>query len=120
LIPPLEGQGEGLLEDAFDLGEELGAVGSVDRPKTRGPEAANASLGGREQHSRALYRAMAPARDKKQWRDACKEVGLDEGEMRLASEDFHVEKRAYGERVHWSYGKLIIWLRAWREDRWRW
>ncbi len=28
----LEGQGDGLLEDAFDLGEELGAVGSVEDP----------------------------------------------------------------------------------------
>src|SRR6201994_1734916 len=30
--PSLEGQGEGLLEDAFDLGKELGAVGSVEDP----------------------------------------------------------------------------------------
>jgi hypothetical protein len=62
---------------------------------------------------------MAPARDTRQFRQACKEVGLREREIRLASKDFHTEKRAFGEKSHWPYGKLIIWLRAWREDRWR-
>jgi hypothetical protein len=37
---------------------------------------------------------MAPARDNKQWKQACREVGIEEREMDLASSDFHAEKRA--------------------------
>jgi hypothetical protein len=62
---------------------------------------------------------MVPRRDNKQWDQACNEAGIPKDETRKASDDFHAEKRAAGERGHWPYGKLIIWLRNWREDRWR-
>jgi hypothetical protein len=62
---------------------------------------------------------MALARDNKQWRDACREAGIPKREREAASNAFHAEKKASGERGHWSYGNLIIWLRAWKEDRWR-
>jgi hypothetical protein len=62
---------------------------------------------------------MSPERDGRQWKQACREVGLDADEKRMASDDFHAEKRASGERQHWPYRKLIIWLREWREDRWQ-
>jgi hypothetical protein len=67
----------------------------------------------------ALRRGMAPARDNKQWKQACREVGLDRDEEKLASDDFHAEKKAFGDRRHWRYGNLTIWLRNWKDDRWR-
>jgi hypothetical protein len=60
---------------------------------------------------------MSPERDQRQWRQACREAGIGEDEMDRASDDFHAEKRAAGERRHWPYGKLINWLREWKEDR---
>lgn len=62
---------------------------------------------------------MAPARDVKQWKQACREAGVERPERKLAAADFHAEKRASSERGHWSYGNLIIWLRDWKEDRWQ-
>lgn len=62
---------------------------------------------------------MVPRRDNKQWEDACREAGVAREDVARAAEDFHAEKRASGERRHWPYGNLIIWLREWREDRWR-
>ena len=62
---------------------------------------------------------MAPARDVNQWKQACREVGIGRHERKQAAEAFHAEKRASGEKRHWPYGKLIIWLRDWREDRWQ-
>jgi hypothetical protein len=62
---------------------------------------------------------MTPKHDVKQWKDACDEIGLDEGEREIATREFHAEKRASGEKAHWPYRKLINWLREWREDRWR-
>jgi hypothetical protein len=62
---------------------------------------------------------MVPARDNKQWKQACREVGLDKDERERATEDFHKEKRAAGDRRHMPYGNLITWLRDWKEDRWR-
>jgi hypothetical protein len=62
---------------------------------------------------------MVPARDTKQWKQACRKVGLDSNEENLASDDFHAEKLAFGDRRHWPYGNLIIWLQHWKEDRCR-
>jgi hypothetical protein len=62
---------------------------------------------------------MSPKRDVKQWKDACNEIGLDEGEREIATREFHSEKQASGERGHWQYGNLIIWLGEWKEDRWQ-
>jgi hypothetical protein len=62
---------------------------------------------------------MVPRRDDKQWDDACREVGLGEDEIKKATRDFHTEKRLSGDRRHWPYGNLIIWLREWREDQWQ-
>jgi hypothetical protein len=62
---------------------------------------------------------MTPKHDVKQWKDACDEIGLDEGEREIATREFHAEKRASGEKAHWPYRKLTNWLREWREDRWR-
>jgi hypothetical protein len=61
---------------------------------------------------------MAPKRDVKQWKQACREIGLTPDEQRQAKRDFHADKRASGDRDHRSYGNLIIWLQDWREDRW--
>jgi hypothetical protein len=60
---------------------------------------------------------MVPRRDTRQWDDACREVGIVGKEINQAADDFHAEKRASGERGHWPYGNLIIWLREWKEDR---
>jgi hypothetical protein len=60
---------------------------------------------------------MAPRRDNRQWKQACREVGVPDSQAKQASEDFHAEKKASGERGHWSYGNLIIWLRDWMENR---
>ena len=60
---------------------------------------------------------MAPRLDNQQWKQACQEVGIPKEEMDGASEDFHAEKRASGERKHWPYGKLIRWLRDWKVGR---
>jgi hypothetical protein len=62
---------------------------------------------------------MVPAHDNKQWKQACREVGLDKRLWDLASDDFHAEKEAFGDRRHRPYGNLIIWLRDWKEDRCR-
>jgi hypothetical protein len=56
---------------------------------------------------------MSPAHDSKQWRQACREAGVPESERERASNDFHAEKKASGDRRHWPYRKLIIWLRDW-------
>jgi hypothetical protein len=62
---------------------------------------------------------MVPRRDVSQFKQACKQAGIGEPEINQASEDLHAEKRASGERGHWPYGKLINWLRDWKEDRWQ-
>jgi hypothetical protein len=62
---------------------------------------------------------MAPARDVRQWKQACAEVGLDPNEKHRATREFHEEKRASGNRRHMAYGDLIIWLQTWREDQCR-
>jgi hypothetical protein len=54
-------------------------------------------------------------RDVKQWKEACREVGITGPERKRATKDFHAEKRAFGERHHMQYRNLIIWLRDWKE-----
>jgi hypothetical protein len=54
-------------------------------------------------------------RDIKQFRQACKEVGLTAKERFTASETLHAEKKASGAQAHMSYGELLAWLRQWRE-----
>lgn len=58
---------------------------------------------------------MARKRDLKQFDDACREVGLTEEETYEASEAFHAEKEASGNREDWSYRELMDWLRQWKE-----
>jgi hypothetical protein len=60
---------------------------------------------------------MVPRRDVNQWKQACREVGLDKSLWERASRDFHAEKEAFGEKRHLPYGNLIIWLREWMENR---
>jgi hypothetical protein len=61
---------------------------------------------------------MVPRYDNRQWKQACREVGLEDDERRLATKDLHKEKGATGDRSHMPYGDLITWLRDWKEDRW--
>jgi hypothetical protein len=60
---------------------------------------------------------VVPTRDVKQWKQACREVGLTKPERKQATKDFHKEKEAFGERRHLPYGNLIIWLQEWKDDR---
>jgi hypothetical protein len=53
-------------------------------------------------------------RDIKQFRQACKEVGLTARERYEASEALHAEKASGGAREHMTYGELLAWLRQWR------
>lgn len=57
---------------------------------------------------------MAAKRDLKQFRQACREVGLSARERYQASEALHAEKRSSGESRHMSYGDLVAWLRGWK------
>jgi hypothetical protein len=54
-------------------------------------------------------------RDIKQFRQACKELGLSARERHRASEALHVDKQATGMQGHMSYGELLEWLRQWRQ-----
>jgi hypothetical protein len=57
---------------------------------------------------------VARKRDIKQFRQACKEVGLTPRERYEASEDLHGEKGESGVHAHMSYGELLAWLRQWK------
>jgi len=57
---------------------------------------------------------LTKKRDIKQFRQACKEVGLSALERYEASEALHAEKAAGGVRVHMTYGELLAWLRQWK------
>ena len=60
-----------------------------------------------------MSRAWLPTRDVKQWKQACREVGIDASEAEdRPSEDFHAEKRAVRGKGHWPYRNLINWLRT--------
>jgi hypothetical protein len=53
-------------------------------------------------------------RDIKQFRQACKEIGLTARERYEASEVLHAEKASGGVREHMSYSELVAWLRQWK------
>ena len=63
------------------------------------------------------WTGVAPARDNQQWKHACREADIPKEEMEQASNDFHAEKRASGERGHWPYRKLSNWLQEWKKDK---
>jgi hypothetical protein len=54
--------------------------------------------------------------DIKQFRQACRRLGLTVEERYQASEDLHAEKETLGADKHMSYGQLLEWLRQWKED----
>jgi len=58
---------------------------------------------------------MTRKRDIKQFRQACKELGLTPGERYAASKAFHAEKKSLGRQDHLVYGELIAWLRQWTQ-----
>ena len=53
-------------------------------------------------------------RDIKQFRQACKEVGLTVRERYEASEALHAEKLSGSVQADMSYGELLDWLRQWK------
>jgi hypothetical protein len=59
--------------------------------------------------------SVSRKRDIKQFRQACKEVGLTAEERYKASEALHAEKQASAKGRHMSYGELLAWLQQWRE-----
>jgi hypothetical protein len=61
---------------------------------------------------------MTKKQDIKQFRQACREVGLSATERYEASQALHAEKESTGMRGHMSYGELLAWLREWVET-WR-
>lgn len=61
---------------------------------------------------------MTRKRDIKQFRQACKKVGLTVLERYEASQALHAEKKAGGGQEDMSYGELLVWLRQWK-DTWR-
>jgi len=62
------------------------------------------------------YAAAVVARkhDVKQFRQACKEVGLTTRERYEASEVLHADKESSGGKAHMSFGELVSWLREWK------
>jgi hypothetical protein len=61
---------------------------------------------------------MTKKQDIKQFRHACREVGLSATQRYEASQALHTEKESTGVREHLSYGELLAWLREWVET-WR-
>lgn len=57
---------------------------------------------------------MARKQDLKQFRQACRELGLSSRERFDASDALHAEKQASGAKEHMSYPDLVAWLREWR------
>jgi hypothetical protein len=53
-------------------------------------------------------------RDIKQFRQACKEIGLSAQERYEASEALHAEKASSDVQADMSYGELLAWLRQWK------
>lgn len=59
---------------------------------------------------------MTRKRDIKQFRAACREVGLSPQERYEASEALHSEKQLLGDRGHHlSHTELMVWLQQWRQ-----
>ncbi len=56
---------------------------------------------------------MTRKHDIRQFRQACKEVGLTAQDRYEASEALHAEKETTGNRGHMSYGELVAWLQEW-------
>jgi hypothetical protein len=52
--------------------------------------------------------------DVKQFRQACREIGLTPQERYEASEALHADKSESGDRSHMTYGELVAWLQEWR------
>ncbi len=61
---------------------------------------------------------MTDKEDIKQFRQACRELGLSANQRYAASQALHEEKESIGTREHMSYGELLVWLREWVET-WR-
>lgn len=57
---------------------------------------------------------MSRKTDIKQFRQACKELGLTPRERYEASEALHADKAGAGKKEHLSYGELLTWLRQWK------
>ena len=57
---------------------------------------------------------MSKKRDIKQFRQACKELGLTPQERYEASQALHADKAAGGGKEHLDYGDLLAWLRQWK------
>lgn len=58
---------------------------------------------------------MGHKRDIKQFRQACKEIGLTVRERYEASEALHTEKGSGNVQRDLSYRELLAWLRQWRD-----
>ena len=58
---------------------------------------------------------MARKRDIRQFRQACKEVGLTPRERHQASQALHMEKESMGRAADKSYDELLAWLREWKQ-----
>jgi hypothetical protein len=58
---------------------------------------------------------VAPKRDIKQFRQACKELRLTDEERYAARDALHADKQAGGPQAHMSYGDLLGWLRQWKQ-----
>jgi hypothetical protein len=62
---------------------------------------------------------MTRKRDIKQFRQACKEVGLTVDERYKASQALHADEDSGGSgQQDMSYGELLAWLREWKAS-WR-
>lgn len=59
---------------------------------------------------------MSRKRDTKQFRQACREVRLNDEERFTARDALHAEKQSSGERGHMSYSDLLAWLRQWKSS----
>ena len=57
---------------------------------------------------------MSKKRDIKQFRQACKELGLTPRERYEASQALHADKAVTGRKKHLDYGDLLAWLRQWK------
>lgn len=61
---------------------------------------------------------MGHKQDIKQFRQACREVGLTAVERYEASDALHAEKAAGDIQMDMSYRELVAWLRQWKGS-WR-
>ncbi len=57
---------------------------------------------------------MSKKQDIKQFRQACRELGLTPQERYEASQALHADKAARGSKEHLDYGDLLAWLRQWK------